>query len=89
MIKVRPDKIIIEMSVADAKSLRHYLMDSVVMDGDGDIASNPIASSAEHGVERAKKAMHVRQVLLGCLDNILCQAEENQDGWNKAIRKTL
>ena len=87
MIKVRPDKIHIEMTVDEAKSLRHYLIDSVLMDGDR--ASNPIASSAAAGVEWAEKAMHIRQVLIGCLEKILCQAEENQDGWNKAVRKIL
>jgi len=66
LIKVRPDKIHIEMSIDEAKSLRHYLANSVLIDGED--VFNPIASAAVSGIKWAEEAMYIRQVLVGCLE---------------------
>jgi len=89
MIKVYPDKIIIEMSIEQAKSLRSYLFGSYLRSNDG--YYNPIAAEADCGNERSQKAIEVRQTLIGCLDLALTQAVEKHDikCWNNATRKYL
>ena len=87
MIKVYPEKIVIEMSIEQAKSLRHYLFGSYLKISDTDI-TNSVAVEALCGNESSKKAVDIRTTIIGCLDKALVGAREDysEKSWNNAIR---
>ena len=90
MIEIKPTGVQINMSIEDAKALSLYLKRSSLKTLDS-CYSNPCASEAEAGNEESKKAMLIRQTLIGCFDKMLTKAVEDYSdkNWNNAARKYL